>query len=83
MPLLNLCRRLNSDSVASSVRTQPAHPHSLATRLFNFLFMLNTAEPEFSIAHKQKMLKRDFSAFKLSDVFIMRVNVIMPKILGI
>ena len=46
--------------------------------------MLNSTEHESSTAHKIKMLKKTFLAFKLSDiVFIMLINVKMPPIVVI
>ena len=48
------------------------------------LFSSNSTEYGISIAHKFKMLKKKkiFLAFKLSDVFIMLINVKMPAIVG-
>ena len=45
--------------------------------------MLNSTEHVISTAHKTKMLKNEyFSCFKLSDaVFIMLINIKMPKLL--
>ena len=49
-----------------------------------FYFILNSTEHEISTAHKTKMLKKTFLAFKLSDVvLIMLVNVKIPTIIVI
>ena len=52
--------------------------------VIKIFFMLNSIEHEVSIADKNIMLKKTFSAFKLSDVVLnMLIYVKMPPIVGI